>query len=78
MVVRDRPSGARSAATLVAALVLLQLAVGLLNLATLAPIGLQVVHLALADLVWIALVRLGATVRPLAPARVAVSQPVPS
>jgi cytochrome c oxidase assembly protein subunit 15 len=79
MVVRDRPSGARSAATLVAGLVLLQLMVGVLNLATLAPIPLQVIHLCLADLVWIALVRLGATVRPLAPVRAAaVTQPAPS
>jgi heme A synthase len=78
MVVRDRPSGARSAATVVAGLALLQLMVGLLNLAMLAPIAVQVVHLALADLLWIALVRLGATVRPLATASAAVSQPVPS
>jgi cytochrome c oxidase assembly protein subunit 15 len=79
MVVRDRPSGARSAATLVAGLVLLQLMVGVLNLATLAPIPLQVIHLCLADLVWIAVVRLGATVRPLAPVRAAaVTQPAPS
>jgi heme A synthase len=70
MVVRDRPSGARGAATLVAALVLAQLAAGLLNLVLLAPIPLQLVHLLLADLVWIALVRLCAAVRIFSPALV--------
>lgn len=63
MVVRDRPREARSSATLVAALVLTQLGAGLLNLVLLAPIALQLVHLLLADLVWIALVRLSATVQ---------------
>jgi heme A synthase len=77
MVVRDRPAGARAAATLVAALVLAQLGAGLLNLALLAPVPLQMLHLLLADLVWIALVRLCATVKMLAPAAL-VSQPVPS
>lgn len=76
MVTRDRPSGTRGAATLVAVLVLAQMSVGLLNLIWLAPIPLQMVHLLLADLVWIALVRLSATVRLFAPAL--VSQPVPS
>jgi heme A synthase len=38
--------------------VLLQLAVGLGNLALLAPVWMQLVHLLLADLVWIALVLL--------------------
>jgi cytochrome c oxidase assembly protein subunit 15 len=76
MVARDKPSGARGAATLVAALVVAQMSAGLLNLMWLAPIPLQMVHLLLADLVWIALVRLGATVRLFAPAL--VRQPVPS
>jgi heme A synthase len=39
-------------------LVLLQLVVGLANVALLAPVWLQLVHLLLADLVWIALVLL--------------------
>jgi heme A synthase len=64
MVTRDRPAGARGPATLVAALVLAQIAAGLLNLALLAPIPLQIVHLLLADVVWIALVRLWLAVRP--------------
>jgi heme A synthase len=76
MVARDRPSSARGAATLVAALVLAQMSAGLLNLMLLAPIPLQLVHLLLADLVWIALVRLSASVRLFAPDL--VRQPVPS
>jgi len=64
MLVRDRPAHARGAATLVAALVVVQLVAGLVNLALLAPIPMQIAHLLLADLVWIALVRLCATVAP--------------
>jgi heme A synthase len=45
-----------------AALALLQLLVGTLNVALLAPVWLQLVHLLLADLLWIALVRLAASV----------------
>jgi cytochrome c oxidase assembly protein subunit 15 len=60
LVVSDRPAGVRGPATLVAALVLAQLAAGVVNLALLAPIPMQTLHLLLADLVWIALVRLAA------------------
>jgi heme A synthase len=74
MVVRDHPPQARAAATSVAALVLAQIVAGLLNLALLAPIPLQMVHLLLADLVWIALVRLCAT----AGVATALSRPAPS
>jgi heme A synthase len=49
----------RLAATLTA-LVLIQLGAGALNLALLAPIWMQLVHLLLSDLVWIALVLLSA------------------
>jgi heme A synthase len=63
LVSTDRPRGVRGPATLAAALVLAQLAAGLVNLALLAPIPMQIVHLLLADLVWIALVRLAATLR---------------
>jgi heme A synthase len=45
----------------VTALVLVQLGAGLLNVALLAPIWLQLVHLLLADLLWLALVLLTAT-----------------
>jgi len=45
----------------VVALVLAQTAVGLLNAALLAPVALQIVHLLLADLLWLALVLLSAS-----------------
>jgi heme A synthase len=45
----------------VVSLYLLELAVGLLNVWTLAPIEIQLVHLLLADAIWIALVALTAT-----------------
>ncbi len=48
-------------ATTLAILFVVQLVVGLLNVRLLAPIWLQLVHLLLADLVWIALVLLTAT-----------------
>jgi heme A synthase len=63
LVVSDRPAGVRGPATLAAALVLTQLGTGLINLALLAPIPLQILHLLIADLLWIALVRLAATLR---------------
>ncbi len=44
----------------VVALVLVQFAAGLLNAALLAPVWLQIVHLLLADLLWLALVLLSA------------------
>jgi heme A synthase len=43
-----------------AVLVVAQVGAGLLDVATLAPVALQLVHLALADAVWIALVLTGA------------------
>lgn len=42
------------------AFIILQLVIGLVNLVLLAPIGMQIVHLLLADLVWISLVLLSA------------------
>jgi heme A synthase len=50
--------GARGAAWTVSALALLQLGGGLLNVALLAPVWMQIVHLLLADLLWIAFVLL--------------------
>ncbi len=47
---------ARRAAWAVPALALVQLAVGLVNVALLAPVWMQIVHLLLADLLWIAFV----------------------
>ncbi len=56
-----RPAAAvRRAALLVAGAVTAQLLVGLVNLALLAPVPLQLVHLVLADVVWLAVVALGA------------------
>ena len=52
----------------VLALVLVQFAAGLLNAALLAPVWLQIVHLLLADLLWLALVLLAAA--SLAPRKV--------
>jgi heme A synthase len=71
IVVNDRPRGARGAASLAAGLVLVQLAIGLGNLALLAPIWLQLIHLLVADLLWIALVHLAATINLGAPQRAA-------
>lgn len=41
---------------------LLQLVVGVVNVALLAPVWLQIVHLLLADLLWLATVLFGAEV----------------
>jgi cytochrome c oxidase assembly protein subunit 15 len=51
-------AGARRAAWTVSALSLLQLVGGLQNVALLAPVWMQIVHLLLADLLWIAFVLL--------------------
>lgn len=60
-VVRARPSrDVRRMAALLAGLVLLQLSAGPVNIALLAPVWMQIVHLLLADLLWIALVLLAA------------------
>ena len=56
-----RPGAAiRRAAIALSALVLLQLTAGMVNLALLAPVWMQLVHLLLADSVWLAAVLLGA------------------
>jgi len=54
----DTPS--KRTAQAVAGLVVVQLVAGLVNVALLAPVWLQIVHLLLADLVWIGLVLLAA------------------
>jgi heme A synthase len=73
---RTNPATTRFA-WLVAALVIAQWLVGLTNIALLAPIWLQLSHLLLADLLWIALVLLGAALltQP-ATARMAVPTPL--
>jgi heme A synthase len=55
----EAPAAARMA-TIVIALVVAQLAAGLLNLVLLAPVWMQMVHLLGADLVWIAYVLMAA------------------
>ncbi|MEI8166579.1 MAG: COX15/CtaA family protein [Chloroflexales bacterium] len=68
VVARQRPSeGTKLAATLLVLLFGAQLAVGALNIALLVPVSVQLIHLLMADLVWVALVLLAATacVQPL-------------
>jgi heme A synthase len=63
VVSRDGGGGnLRRLATRLAMVVLLQLGAGLLNLILLAPVAMQLVHLLLADLVWLSLVVLTAAV----------------
>jgi heme A synthase len=57
----------RRAAWAVPALALLQVAVGLANVALLAPVWMQILHLLLADLLWIAFVLLAARALALPP-----------
>jgi len=55
-----RPAaGVRKGALWVAGLVVVQLVAGLVNLVLLAPVAMQLVHLLLADLLWLAVVLLG-------------------
>jgi heme A synthase len=51
-----RNDSAQGTAWVVASLALAQLGAGLANVALLAPVWMQLVHLLLADLVWIAFV----------------------
>lgn len=53
---RDENSPVRIAAARVVVLTIFQLALGALNLSLLAPIWMQLIHLLVADLVWIAIV----------------------
>jgi heme A synthase len=59
---RDASGRVRMFATAAAGLVLLQLALGVMNLVLLAPIPLQLLHLLSADTVWVAFVLLTAAV----------------
>jgi len=64
--VSARRAGGRAAArtgTIVALLVFVQLAVGTLNMVLLAPVWMQILHLLIADLLWVALVVLTLEVR---------------
>jgi heme A synthase len=73
-VAMDRPGPAARPARWVLALVLAQLLAGVVNVALLAPVWMQIVHLLVADLLWIAAVLLGATALT---ARAQGAEPVP-
>jgi heme A synthase len=61
LVAAQRPSPAVSRlSTAAGVLVGLQVAAGFINMALLAPVGMQIVHLLLAELLWIALIALAA------------------
>ena len=62
LIVRKISEGAQRMAYAVLSLVVLQLGTGMVNLALLAPVPLQLVHLLLANLLWISFVTLGAEV----------------
>lgn len=66
---------ARRWAFVTAALALAQVGLGLLNVILLAPVWMQIVHLLLADLLWIALVLLAARALALAPPVEATDKP---
>jgi heme a synthase len=68
---------ARRAAWTVSGLALLQLAVGLANVALLAPVWMQLVHLLLADVMWIAFVLLAVRALSLPLPAVAARAPAP-
>jgi heme A synthase len=59
---RGREELTRRAADAAIVLFAVQLAVGVVNVWLLAPVGLQILHLLLTDLIWIALVLLAASV----------------
>jgi heme A synthase len=63
-------------ATALAVLFVIQLGVGMVNLALMAPVALQIIHLLMADLIWIVLIILTATALA-APAPARLTQPVP-
>ncbi|MGB5694389.1 MAG: COX15/CtaA family protein, partial [Polyangiales bacterium] len=64
---RARTPGVRKLALTLGSLVLIQIAVGLLNVAFLAPVWMQLTHLLLADATWITLALLALSSRPSIP-----------
>jgi heme A synthase len=69
---RDHGASARTLATAVSSLATVQVLLGLLNVALLAPVWMQLVHLLAADLLWIAFVLFGAQLLALPAAQRAV------
>ncbi|MHB1224754.1 MAG: COX15/CtaA family protein [Gemmatimonadaceae bacterium] len=65
---RRRDPATRRLASLLILLFFVQLGIGTLNVALMAPIWMQLVHLLMADLVWLTLVLLGAAALSVAPA----------
>jgi heme A synthase len=63
--------GVRTNARMLGALIAVQLAAGVVNVLLLAPVWMQLLHLVLGDLMWIALVLLAAETSAVAPRRVA-------
>ncbi len=68
----------RRAALALAALVAVEIALGVLNVLLLAPVGLQLVHLLVADGIWLALVLLAAATLAPAPVTAAREAPLPA
>lgn len=71
-----RPTSSAAAYTALTILVVLQLAAGAVNVFLLAPVWLQLVHLLLADLVWISAVLLAASALQRAPTAIPRAQAV--
>ncbi len=77
----QRPDAAervRSVARALTALATAQIACGFLDLLLLAPLWLQLVHLVLADLVWMSLVAMGVRLARLAPVAADAATPLPA
>jgi heme A synthase len=72
-----RTPAARPCARFLLALIAIQLGAGALNLLLLAPVWMQIVHLLLADLVWISLVLLAACILQERPQAASCLEPFP-
>lgn len=59
---RHADGAVRRFARILSVLIVIQLGAGFINVLLLAPVGMQLIHLLLADLVWIGLILLAATV----------------
>ena len=58
---RDASEGTRRFAVIILGLIVLQFFVGITNIFLLTPVEVQVIHLAMADAIWIAYVLFGAS-----------------
>lgn len=74
-----RPSAdQRRWAVIVSALYAAQIVAGLVNVVLLAPVWMQLVHLLMADLIWLAVVRAGMMALAAQPAAAPAAEPVPA